>query len=148
MGGGINTGKVILGGIVAGIVIDVGEGLANLVVFAEQMAAWVERFGLQEPAGGTIALFNLLGLALGIVLVWTYAAVRPRLGPGPGTAACAGVLVWVLAYLFPMITDCLMGMLAFGDVLGYAIWTLVQTVVAGVAGAYFYKEGGAEQAAA
>ena len=34
------------------------------------------------------------------VTVWLYAAIRPRFGPGPKTAICAGLIVWGLSYLY------------------------------------------------
>ncbi len=47
-----------------------------------------------------LLLLVLATFALGIMAVWTYAAIRPRLGAGVGTAACAGLLVWALSYLY------------------------------------------------
>lgn len=52
------------------------------------------------PIGASaIAVFLLYAFALGLVLVWLYAAIRPRFGAGPRTAIIAGVAVWFLAYV-------------------------------------------------
>ena len=53
--GGINTGKMLAGGIVAGLVINLGEMVGNFVLFVEQNAAIMETLGLAEPAGVAIA---------------------------------------------------------------------------------------------
>jgi len=34
-----------------------------------------------------------------VLLVWLYAAIRPRFGPGPATAAKAGVAAWFVGSL-------------------------------------------------
>ena len=33
---------------------------------------------------------------MGIGLIWLYAAIRPRYGPGPRTAAIAGFVMWLI----------------------------------------------------
>ena len=38
--------------------------------------------------------FVLIDLLLGLLIVWVYAAVRPRLGPGPATAMKAALVVF------------------------------------------------------
>lgn len=137
---GINLGKVLVGGIVAGIVIDIGEFIGNMVLFADTMEGMLERFGLDPIGGGTIIAFNILGLAFGITLVWLYAAIRPRYGPGPMAAVCAGLFAWALSYLFPMVGYVLMGMYELTPLIGPMIWGAIELSVAAVAGAYFYSE--------
>ena len=77
---------------------------------------------------------------LGILLVWLYAAIRPRFGPGPGTAVCAGLIVWGLAYLWGAIGNGVMGIFSWTTVIVGLVWGLVELIVASIAGAYFYKE--------
>ena len=48
-----------------------------------------------------IVWFVVFGFGLGVMLVWVYAAIRPRFGAGVKTAICASTLVWGLAYLYP-----------------------------------------------
>jgi hypothetical protein len=143
--GNINLGRVLLGGIVAGIVIDIFEGILNGVVLANQWATVMTGLGkLGTMSLKQIMAFNVWGLATGILIVGVYAAIRPRLGAGPKTAICAGLVIWATAYvlgsaapvflhLFPV------GLMATGLAVG-----LVETMVAGLAGAYFYKENAAE----
>jgi hypothetical protein len=46
-----------------------------------------------------LVVWILWGFVYGILCVWLYAGIRPRFGPGPGTAAKAGFVAWLLAGL-------------------------------------------------
>jgi hypothetical protein len=138
--GRMNTGRVIVGGLVAGVVINIGETLLNAVVLAEQMDALTARFNLPPMGGGTIAVFVALCFMLGVLTIWTYAAIRPRFGPGPKTAALAGVAIWFAAYLFPSVGYAAMGFFP-ADLTALALgWGLIEILLGAVSGAYFYKE--------
>ena len=77
--GHINFGRVVLGGLLAGLVINISEFLLNGVVLAEDMNAVMAAMNKPPMTGSMIGLFLLLGFGLGVVLVWLYAAIRPRL---------------------------------------------------------------------
>jgi hypothetical protein len=138
--GKISLGRVILGGVVAGIIINVFEFVLNGVVLANQWANVMT--SINRPALGTtqIIAFNLLSFARGTAAVWIYAAIRPRFGAGPKTAAYAALLTWVTVYFLGSATPTIMGIFSMSMSLTLAIVALVQVVVATVAGAYFYKE--------
>ena len=139
--GKINWGRVILGGIVAGIVIDVFEGVSNGLILASQ---WNEAMtALNRSATMTtnqIAAFNVWGLAAGIVMVAIYAAIRPRFGAGPKTVMLAGAIVWALAYAASNAAVVFLHLFPLGLMLSATAIGLVETLVAGVAGAAIYKE--------
>src|SRR5712691_7867613 len=92
--GRINIGRVILGGIVAGIVGDILGFLVDGVMLAPQWAAGMRALGRAEFSVSQNVVFNIIGLVYGILMVWLYAAIRPRYGAGPKTAVCAGLAVW------------------------------------------------------
>ena len=98
--GKINTGRVILGGLVAGLLINISEIVLNVVVMGDEMAAWVKSMNLPPMSNASMAIYTVLGFVLGIVMMWLYAAIRPRYGAGPKTALCAGSAVWFFAYLY------------------------------------------------
>ena len=136
----INISRVVLGGLLAGLVINVGEMLFNGVLFAEEMNEAAEALGVEPPGGGAIVIFVVQAFVMGIVAVWLYAAIRPRFGAGPGTAVLAGLIVWFLSPGMSVVQDLAMGMLpakllAFG-----LLWTLVEMPLAAIAGAWVYKE--------
>jgi hypothetical protein len=66
----IDNGRVILGGLLAGLVINIGEFLRDGVLMAERVAGMLTKLGLSEPSGGQLLLFTIVGFALGIVAVW------------------------------------------------------------------------------
>ena len=58
--GKINYGRVVLGGLLAGLIITAGEYLLNEVVFAEDMAVLMANLGLSVPGGQQIAGFVIM----------------------------------------------------------------------------------------
>ena len=86
--GKINWTRVILGGLVAGVIINVFESVLNGVILAKDMEAAISALG-RQMGGGALAVFIAWGFLVGIFAVWLYAAIRPRYGAGPKTAACA-----------------------------------------------------------
>lgn len=136
----INLGRVILGGLLAGLVINIGETILNVPLLGEQMDTAMRERGLEPVAGGAIAAFVLMAFGLGIVAVWIYAAIRPRMGPGPKTAICAGLVVWALAYLYPTLSMVTMDLFPTSLALVALVWGLFEAPLATVAGAWLYKE--------
>jgi hypothetical protein len=138
--GGIKIGRVVLGGLLAGIVINLGETILNLVVVAQAMETTLRDRNLPPVGGTAIAGFVVVAFLLGIVTVWLYAAIRPRFGPGVGTAICAGVFVWFFAYLYGGVAQVLMGMFPAKLVTIATLWGLPEIVIASIAGAWLYQE--------
>lgn len=138
--GSINLGRVILGGFVAGIIIDVFEFFLNGVLLADQWPGVMA--SINRPAIGMhdVILFNIIGLIEGVVAVWTYAAIRPRFGAGVKTAIYAGGLTWVTAYALATTTPVIMGVFPLRMACVMVAIGLVEIVVATIAGAWLYKE--------
>jgi hypothetical protein len=136
----MNIGRVILGGLVAGVVLNVGEVVLNEVVLGAQMKDSFAAHLFPEPPGYFIAVAVGATLVLGIVMVFGYAAIRPRFGPGPKTAILAALFAWFGIYLYSGI---IIGIL-FGSPLKIMLmvlaWGLVEYVLAALAGAALYKE--------
>jgi hypothetical protein len=83
----------------------------------------------------------VLTFVMGIVVIWLYAAIRPRYGPGPRTAAMAGVAAGLLLGVFPDIGWGLTLRLIPASVWAAdAVITLVVVVIATLLGAWVYKE--------
>ncbi len=91
--GGINTNRVLLGGVVAGIV-----GIASSWVF--HGVVLMGRYAIAQKAGllfakpqlGFMPVYMVALLGQGILLAFLYAAARPRLGAGPKTAVAVGLV--------------------------------------------------------
>ena len=137
---GINMGRVIIGGIAAGIVYDVIEIVADLYLFEEQAQEMMERFDMAEPSGAQIGIFMVMGLALGIMIAWTYAAIRPRLGAGAGTAICAGLVAWTFMALFLNVSWMIVGLLPVGFGITATVFQAVEFSAVGYVAGMLYKE--------
>jgi hypothetical protein len=137
--GKINVVRVILGGLLAGLVMNVSEYILNIYVVAEESAALMERFGLPQVGAHQIGVFVTMTFVLGIVMVFVYAAMRPRFGAGTKTAIITGVTVWIVA-MFASVADTVLGILPVDLLVFTGIWALVEMVVAAVAGAWLYQE--------
>ncbi|MGH9318425.1 MAG: hypothetical protein ACRD3V_00825 [Vicinamibacteria bacterium] len=143
--GKINSGRVILGGLVAGLVMNVSEAVLHAVVLAEDGAKLLEDWkalGLNVEMAPTLLLW-LIGITfvLGILAVWTYAAIRPRFGAGPSTAICAGLAVWAMSYLYAGVYVHA-GIVIVPTKLTWlpVVWGLVEIPVATLLGAWLYRE--------
>ena len=77
----INYARVIVGGLLAGLLINISETLLNAVVLARQMEAAVQRLNLPPIGGQAIAGFVVFGFVLGIGCVWQYAAIPSTTRP-------------------------------------------------------------------
>src|SRR5438876_1347903 len=93
--GKINWGRVVLGGLLAGVVLNVVDYVFYGVMMKQDLAAAMQGLGKQPGAmDSLVPLFVALDFVTGIGLLWVYAAIRPRFGPGAKTAVIAGVAVW------------------------------------------------------
>jgi type IV secretory pathway VirB2 component (pilin) len=89
----INWRRVFLGGMIAGVVLMVLAGVATAIFTSQQKLRDVLQTIRPSSDGSTALLFAVFAfLFLGILMTASYAAIRPRFGSGPKTAALAGFL--------------------------------------------------------
>jgi len=136
----MNIGRIILGGFIAGIVANAGDYLINVYLMADEGTAMVQRLNLSAAAvEGSLVTWIVVDIILGLLLVFTYAGFRPRFGPGPRTAIIAGVTIWLaICAVFAGLMS--MGIYTQQAYLKSSALTLANTVIASLAGAYFYRE--------
>lgn len=139
--GKINWGRVVLGGLLAGLVINIGELIINMGILGQQWKEAMAALNVTPMSEGpATAAFVVLGFLLGIVAVAAYASVRPRFGPGPKTAITAGLLVWFLAALYPTVGVIPMNMFPARLLIYSMVWTFFELPIATLVGAWLYKE--------
>ena len=139
---GINTGKVITGGLLAGLVFNILDFLNNFLIVGEDFRANATRLGLDPAVAESttgMATWVIIDFLYGILVVFIYAAIRPRFGPGVKTAVYAGLIPWAAISM-------IMFGLTTGGLFPTALWmkmtviTAVITSLGAVAGAWAYKE--------
>ena len=136
----INWGRVLPGGLLAGVVLNVGEVILNDVLLGKQMQEVLARMGIAPPGGSFVAVAVTLTFVQGILLVLLYALIRPRLGPGVKTAIVAGLIMWFGIYVYSGIINGMILGVPFNWMLLAIVWGLVEYVAAAIAGAWVYKE--------
>ena len=136
----INFGRVLLGGFVAGVLMNIGEYLLNDKVLGAQMKTYFARHNFPEPGGKAIGIAVVMVFVLGFVMVLGYAAIRPRFGPGPKTAIIAGLFAWFGIYFFNNVLGAAFGFVPT-DILPILLgWGLVEYLLGALVGAWLYKE--------
>ncbi len=139
----INKSKVAAGGIAAGLVMAVLEIAMTKLVFGSRMIAEMNAFkpgmGDQMHVSGWWIGPLINNLIVGVLLIWLYAAIRPRFGPGMKTSTYAAVFFWLFGSLFSLGYR-MMGMMSWGLWLSYAVFWLVALVIAAATGARIYTE--------
>jgi apolipoprotein N-acyltransferase len=137
---GIRWGRVLAGGLVAGLIINIGESILNVPLAGEELAQALEARNLPPVGGGAIAYFIGMCFLLGILMVWIYAAVRPRLGPGPKTAVIVALLTWFMTLVWSGGAQVAMGIMPLRLTIFGLGWGLVEFIIASLVGAKLYRE--------
>jgi hypothetical protein len=137
--GSINLGRVLMGGLLTGLIINVGEFILNVPILGATYEAALADAGLQTSPSEMV-IWPLYAFAMGILAVWVYAAIRPRFGPGVRTAVYAGLVIW-FAILGTFLAQGLTLPVVPSSILWISlVWGLVEIPVATVAGAWVYRE--------
>ena len=139
----INASKVLTGGLAAGVVANVigfvGFGmLLGPRMEAEATAAAPSLAG-RGMTSGAITTQVIIAFLIGILLVWLYAAIRPRFGPGMKTATYAALVVWLCGIFFH-VDWLLAGLMTTGTYVFATVIALVEMVAAAGVGAWLYQE--------
>lgn len=137
---GINAGRVIGGGLVAGLVMNVVDTVTNGAILGGRWDVESKRLGLDmSQQSQALAGWLTYDFVAGIVLVWLYAAIRPRFGPGARTAVIAGLALWFITHL-AFAAWVFTGLYSLGIVAASTVGGLVAGVAGALAGCALYKE--------
>jgi hypothetical protein len=138
--GRINIGRVLLGGLVAGVILNIGEYILNDKVLGARMKEYLATHRFATPGGNAIAVAVVMTFVLGIVIVLGYVAIRPRFGAGPKTAIIAALFAWFGVYVYPDVVGAAFGFVPTSILPIALVWGLVEYSVAALIGAWLYKE--------
>jgi len=141
----INTPKVLVGGLAAGLAMNVIGFVGNGYLLGPRMQAEMQAAAptLTMPMNAANIAYGVgTQFVVGIILVWLYAAIRPRFGPGYGTAAKGAIVIWLLGDLFYQ--DWVhVGLMQPSTFCMAALVALVSLLVGAWVGGMLYKEPGA-----
>ncbi len=141
----INASKVAAGGIAAGLTMAVLDIAMSKLYFGSKMVAEMNAYkpgtGDAMTASGWWMAPLINGILTGILLIWLYAAIRSRFGPGQKTAVYAAIYFWIVASVFTSAYG-MMGMMSWGLWGAYSIAWLVILIIAASVGGRIYTEDG------
>lgn len=137
----MNATRILLGGIVGGVVFNGVSALIHTVILMGRYQVLQQGGHVRDVARipylpAHMALLFLVSIGL----VWLYAAARQRLGPGPKTALLVGLVVGLIAGMPTNLA--LFAWAKFGGFVGL-FWTLEQVIgcaLATLVGAWIYRE--------
>lgn len=137
----INLGRVVLGGLAAGVVMNFVDFLGNGLWLG---ASWEAEALAINPDAASLVTQSMVGwivtdLLFGLSIVWIYAAIRPRFGPGAGTALMAAFEVWAISHI-AYASLVFLGFHSLNLFIMSSIVGLVAACAGGLVGGYLYKE--------
>ena len=139
--GKMNIRRLILGGLVAGVVFNLVDYLVDVVILGSQWSEGFQALGHNGFSTNQLIGSGVTGLVGGTVAVWIYVGIRPRFGPGPKTAVYAGLAVWIVGIFLPNIIFMrIFGLFPTHLTLMTTFGALAETLPGVVAGAAIYKE--------
>ena len=138
----INIGRVILAGLVAGLaflfVEIVIEGFFYVLFGISESEMYQEAFDIASKK----IPFHILNIAILFVIcfliMWVYAAIRPRFTNNVKAAIASSMLFWGFAFLF-IVNHINLGLFPLGTFVGLG-FNLIELPAAVLAGSAVYKE--------
>ncbi len=136
----MNGPRLFLGGLAAGVLLlATGIALGHGILGAEYVRAFASHRA--HPVNAITVLENTaLRLGYGFLVVFLYAAIRPRFGAGPRTALFAALILWVAAFLPRQMLLSEFGILDGGRLAISLAWSLAEVALAALLGASIYRE--------
>ena len=141
--GTINVRKLLVGGLIAGVVLSVIDvAMYGAVLKVPMAVAWksVGRPTMTDTQRDLeVPLSITLDFVAGVFLIWLYAAIRPRFGAGLSTALKAGLAAWFLvSVLCAALTA--QGVMPLGVMIITILVLFVEYILASVIGSKIYTE--------
>jgi hypothetical protein len=133
----INWGRVVWGGLAAGLIVNAFEYGGHRVYLDDAWTAAFRALGKTPTGWSTFIPANFF---IGILLVWLYARLRPGYGKGPKTALRAGLATWIVFWLIPLMAIVPMDLFPFSLLAAAIALGVVDVGLAVLLGAWLYQE--------
>jgi hypothetical protein len=139
----IRIGRLLIAGLIAGLILNIGEAALHAGILGDATTAAytaLNRTIVPNPINLTSLIF--VTFAQGIVMAWSYAMIRPRFGSRFAAAACAGLAAWLFSSLYSAVYlhSGLSGLFPAYIVWVPVAWELIEYPLAVLAAAATYRE--------
>lgn len=135
----VKTGKLMAGAVLAGIVMNLIDYVSNNFILATDWDRVARIHDLDMAAMSSLSalvLYVIVDMLFGFLVVWTYVAIRPRLGGGMGTATIAAFMVFAAEGL--LLATYTTSFFSWDVYIRAAVLMLVATIAGGLSGAWVY----------
>ena len=138
----INWVRVLVGGLVAAVILFLTDGFFHERVVSSDWKALFAGLGSPEPQENPVSLvyFAIFELGRGFISIYLYALMRSCCGPGPKTAALAGLVAWIAFSVTGPAQFIPLGFYSHALWIKVGAFQLVTSIIAAIAGAALYKE--------
>ena len=133
----INWGRVVSGGLAAGLLINAFEYGGHRVYLDHAWTAAFRELGKTPTGWSTFIPANFF---IGILLVWFYVRLRPSYGSGPKTALRSGLATWVVFWAIPLMAIVPMNLFPTSLLAAAIALGVVDVTLAVLLGAWLYQE--------
>ena len=134
----INIKKVITGGFIAGMIINIIDTPNGVLISGPAIIEFLKVHGI-APNPLVPAYFLPLHIVYGIMLVWVYAAFIPKFGEGKRNAIYATLIIMVPTRLFSL-GFVVMGLLPFHLFLTLSTSVIIGFFIGGIVGGWYYSK--------
>ena len=139
----VRTSRLLLSALVVGLILNMGEAALHGGVLAAATEAAYRALGRAAPVD-PLNLVSLVVLTFvqGGVMAWLYVTVRPRFGARFKTAACVGLLGWLLSSVYSAVylNSGFPGVLPANLIWTPVAWQLIEYPLAMIVGAALHRE--------
>lgn len=137
----IHPVRILLAGLVAGVIIIVGEYVLNAILLADQWAELRQDYGIAVQGTTQVAAGGFLTLSYGVVLMWMFASMRASFATDFQTAIVTGYTFWSIAYLLFLLSVWASGFVTFAIAATSIAWGIVEAPLATIVGMKVYRAG-------
>jgi hypothetical protein len=139
----ISGARVVVGGLIAGVIHYALTGVINGVILRQQLEGWIgSAGGVLHPRTPAVSmsLWAVMSLCYGLIGIWWYGGMRTRLGAGLSTALLVGVALWTVAKLTVALDLLALGIMPAGIIVSQTTGGFV-AIVAGILAGARYADG-------
>ena len=138
----INWSRFIIGALVASVIAFVTDGFFHETIAISDWKTIYANLGANEPVENPVSMiyFAIFELGRGFIAMFVYVLLRSWCGPGPKTAAWAGVVAWIAFSLTGPAQFIPLKFFSNQLWIKLAAFQLVTSIIAAIAGAALYKD--------